>query len=78
VSKRKTLKLHASTKARLDKLKRDGETWDEFLECAADALNAEQARDQYSGAPRCSDCGEIAHLWTIRDGQLLCGACSDE
>jgi len=77
MSERKTLKVQPDTKTRLSELKRDGETWDGVLQRAADALAADEDRDQYPGAPRCSDCGNIAHAWTIEGGELVCGLCAE-
>lgn len=74
---RTNLKLDKSTKDRLDELKRDGETWDGFFARAADALEADEDREQWPGAPRCTDCGSIAHAWTVEDGELVCGNCAD-
>lgn len=74
---RKNLKVSPDTKARLDELKRDGETTDGLLNRAFDALDADENRDQQPGAPRCTDCGAIAHAWTVEGGQLVCGNCAE-
>jgi hypothetical protein len=74
---RKTLKCNEETKERFDDLKRDGETTDGFLNRAMDALEADEADDQYPGAPRCTNCGNKAHVWTVEDGMLVCGLCAD-
>lgn len=74
---RKNIKAQPDTKERLNGLKRDGETWDGLLLRAADALEADEDRDQWPGAPRCTDCGAIAHAWTVENGMLVCGVCAD-
>jgi len=40
-----------------------------------DALDDLANREQYPDAPRCTDCGSVAHVWTVEDGMLLCGSC---
>lgn len=77
MSQRVNIKADESTRDRLRQLKRHGETWDGLLLRAADALEAEEDREQHSGAPRCTECGAIAHGWTIQDGCLICGSCTD-
>lgn len=77
MTERKTLKCSPETKARFDELKRDGETTDGLLNRAFDALEADADRDQWPGVPRCSDCGAIAHVWTVEGGQLLCPQCAE-
>ncbi len=75
---RKTLKVSEETKARLDELKRDGETWDGLLRRAADAVEADESGDQYPNTPRCTECGNKAQAWTVEDGMLVCGLCATE
>lgn len=77
MSNRVNIKADESTRERLGGLKREGETWDGLLLRAADALEAEEDRDQKPGAPRCNDCGAIADVWTVEDGMLVCGVCAD-
>lgn len=78
MSDRVNIKADTDTREQLQELKRDGETWDGLLLRAADALEAEEDRDQYPGAPRCTDCSAIAHVWTVEDGMLVCGACASK
>lgn len=75
---RKTIKCSEATKDRFDEHKRDGETTDGLLNRAFDALEADERRDKYPGAPRCTDCKSIATVWTIEDGSLVCGVCADD
>jgi len=56
-------------------LKRDGETWDGFLNRAADAVEA--AAEKKDTFPVCSSCGNRANEWTVEDGSLVCGLCAD-
>ena len=74
---RKNIKVQPDTKDRLKDLKRDGETQDGLLNRAFDALEADEDRDQWPGAPRCTDCGSIAHAWTVENGMLVCGVCAE-
>lgn len=74
---RKNIKVQPDTKGRLKDLKRDGETQDGLLNRAFDALEADEDRDQWPGAPRCTDCGSIAHAWTVENGMLVCGVCAE-
>lgn len=73
---RKTLKPSEETKDRLDSLKRGGETVDGILNRAFDALEADES-DQNGTVPRCTDCQCQAEVWTVEDGQLVCGVCAD-
>lgn len=74
---RVNIKADVETRERLSELKRGGETWDGVLLRAADALEAEEGRDQYPGAPRCTDCTAVANEWTVEGGRLLCGGCAE-
>ena len=78
MTERKTLKVKEGTKARLDEHKRDGETTDGLLQRAFDALEADEADEQYPGAPRCTECHAVAHVWTVEGGQLVCDACAED
>jgi len=73
---RVNIKTQETTRDRLRELKRDGETWDGLLVRAAKALETEEADDGYL-APRCTECGNKAHAWTVEDGMLVCGVCAD-
>jgi hypothetical protein len=73
---RKTLKIQPETKKRLDELKRDGETVDGLLTRAADALEADD-QDDGNTLPRCSECTNRAQVWTVEDGDLVCGLCAE-
>ena len=77
MSDRVNIKADESTRDRLRELKRDVETWDGLLLRAADALESAADREQWPGAPRCTDCGAIAHAWTVENGALVCGSCAD-
>jgi rubrerythrin len=77
MTERKTLKCSPDTKARFDMIKRDGETTDGLLNRAFDALEAEENRERAPGVPRCSDCGSIADVWTVEEGDLLCPLCAE-
>ncbi|MBX0325738.1 hypothetical protein EGH21_22230 [Halomicroarcula sp. F13] len=52
---RKSITVDAETKARHEDLKREDETWDEFEQRAADALEALEAQDDGVNA----DCGQV-------------------
>lgn len=75
---RVNIKTDEKTRNRLQTLKRDGETWGGLLRRAAEALEADEAGDQYPGTPRCTDCGAQAHVWTVEGGSLVCGSCADD
>lgn len=77
MTNRKTLKIDPGLGDRLDGLKRDGETWNGVLSRAADALEADSDDGQYAGIPRCTDCGNLAHAWTVEDGYLVCPLCAE-
>jgi len=77
MSDRKNLKVNPTTKERFDALKKSGETVDGLLHRAFDALEAQEESEQYPDVPRCTDCGWVAHAWTVEDGMLLCGSCAD-
>ena len=70
----KTIKPNPETKARLDELKRDGETWDGFLNRAADAVEATREKDGH--VPVCTGCANRATEWTVEDGNLVCTLCA--
>jgi hypothetical protein len=74
---RVNIKADETARDRLRALKRDGETWDGLLLRAADAIEDDEDRDQWPGAPRCTDCGAIAHAWTVENGMLVCGSCAE-
>jgi hypothetical protein len=74
---RTNIKTTEEIRDELREYKRDGETWDGLLRRAADALESDADRDQYPGAPRCTECGSIAHGWTVEAGRLRCGVCAE-
>jgi len=69
---RVNIKADESTRERLKAVKRDGETWDGLLNRLADETEADDSEQ------RCAECGDVAHVWTVIDGRLLCGSCSVE
>lgn len=77
MSDRVNIKTDEGTRDRLGELKRKGETWDGLLNRAARLVEAEEDRRRWPGAPNCTDCGAIAHVWTVEDGHLLCGGCAE-
>lgn len=56
--------------------KRGGETVDGMLNRAFDALEVDEST-QNGSVPRCTDCQCQAEVWTVEDGQLVCGASAD-
>jgi len=77
MSGRKTIKSQPETKERLDELKRDGETVDGLLNRAFDALEAADGKGDGYTLPRCTECTNKAQIWTVEDGDLVCGLCAD-
>lgn len=74
---RVNIKADEETRDRLRELKRHGETWDGLLARAADAVERDEDRKQRPGAPRCTDCNAIADIWTVENGELVCGVCAE-
>ena len=72
---RVNLKIDISTRSRLSELKRTGETWDGLLNRAADSLKGQT--EGRSSIPICSDCGDLAPTWTLRDGSIHCMDCAE-
>lgn len=77
MTNRVNIKTNEETRERLQDVKRDGETWDGLLKRAADAIKRDERREQYPGAPRCTECHAISHVWTVEGGMLVCGECVD-
>lgn len=71
---RKTLKPTEETKKRMEEYKRDGESWDGFLNRAVDAIEED---DGLPAGLYCSKCGEPTEIYTIVGGDLQCGDCHE-
>jgi len=74
---RVNIKAGEATRAQLQALKRDGETWDGLLRRAAEALEERERKGGQSGTPVCTSCGELAVAWTLVNGEVRCEDCAD-
>ena len=74
---RVNIKADEATRAQLQALKRDGETWDGLLRRAAEALEEREQKGGQSGTPVCASCGKVVAIWTLVDGAVRCEDCAD-
>ena len=74
---RVNIKADEATRAQLQALKRDGETWDGLLLRAVEALEERERRDGQIGTPFCVNCGTAVEVWTLVDGEARCEDCAD-